>query len=112
MTARNLAYIAASVLVLVGLAMLLLGAIRPSTCPPGMVCLDPAKMSCFVFDMGAAGWRPVDKDERHYISARVMDRKALYKFQAHGVDCYQRDENFLLGEKIASFPVEWWKPSK
>ncbi len=99
-------------ILVVVLGILLLASVRASAikCPAGKICLDPDRTSCFVFDMGRDRWRLVAKDERHYLSARVMAREADYKFQRRGVDCYARDEFFVLGEQVATLPVEWWRP--
>jgi hypothetical protein len=101
---------AAFLLFTIGAAMLYMSTTRANPdCPAGMVCMDPIKVSCFVFDMSHVGWKPVQKDERHGISVEVNGRRAEYKLQPEGVDCYRRDEHFLLREKIATLPVEWYR---
>jgi hypothetical protein len=40
----------------------------------------------------------------------VADKKAQYLFQAGGVDCYELDKHFVLGERIVQLPTEWYRP--
>ena len=83
-------------------------------CPPNMVCVDPTKLSCFVFDMGADKWKLVrDREERQYISVDVYKGKAQYNHQKKGADCYELDQHFVLGDKIVmTVPVEWFRKNK
>lgn len=101
--------------VLAGLLLLAIGFVAGQmhtqpACPVGKVCLDPMAVSCFLTDMTIARWRPVQKEGRGPISALVYRGRAEYKLQQQGVDCYERDEHFALGDKVSTFPVEWWKP--
>jgi len=110
---RYLGYFLSSLMFVLGIVMLVFSVTRANPeCPAGMVCINPKQVSCFVFDMSHVGWRPVPKDERHSLSVEVAARRAEYKLQPEGVDCYRRDEHFLLREKIATLPVEWWRPRK
>lgn len=103
--------IGASVIVL-SFASLALYKFEPAACPPGMVCINPKRVSCFVFDMSAERWRPSSVDLRGPISVQVYNRKAEYKFLDAGIDCYELDKHFVLGDLVAQFPVEWWRPVK
>ena len=108
-----LLFLAAVLVFIIGFSMLYLSVTRANPdCPAGMVCFDPKRTSCFVFDMSHVGWKPVQKDERHGISVEVNARRAEYKLQHEGADCYRRDEHFLLREKIATLPVEWYRQRK
>jgi hypothetical protein len=110
---RGALYFLAAALAIVGLALILLSGVEPPRCPPGMLCIDPGRTTGFVFDMGAAGWRPVAREERTRISYLVSEGRAEYKFQPQGFDLYEFDpQGFYLGEKIASLPTEWWRPVK
>ena len=84
------------------------------TCPPKHVCINPENMTCFVFDMGIDGWKPVrDRNDRQKISVDVYYGKAEYKRQMQGVDCYEIDKHFMLGDKVvATLPVDWWRSTK
>ena len=79
-------------------------------CPPGKVCLDPVNTSCFAVELHHGKWLPSSVAQRHYISALVAQGKAEYKFQKDGIDCYARDKHFVLGERVAQLPAEWWRP--
>ena len=84
-------------------------------CPNNMVCVDPTKLACFVFDMGADNWKLVrDREERQYISVDVYKGKAQYRRQEKGADCYESDKDEVrLGDKVVmTIPVEWFKKSK
>jgi len=117
MTGRNprpVLFFLASMMVLLGVAVVILGAAarRPMpACPPGLLCIDPARTTGFVFDMGVDGWRPVTREDRTRISYLVSEGKAEYAFQAEGVDLYEIDPKGLyLGPKVATLQVEWWRP--
>lgn len=97
------------VLALVGLTLY---KIPKPECQPGYICIDPKKVSCFVFDMSAERWRPSSVELRGPISMQVYNHKAEYKFLDAGIDCYELDKHFVLGERVAQLPVEWWRPVK
>jgi len=101
--------IGASVIVL-SFASLALYKFEPTACPPGMICINPQRVSCFVSDMTVERWRPSSAALRGPISAQVSDRKAEYKFEQAGIDCYELDKHFVLGNLVAQLPVEWWRP--
>ena len=84
------------------------------TCPPNHVCINPENVTCFVFDMGVDRWKPVrDRNDRQKVSVDVYYGKAEYKRQMQGVDCYEIDQHFMLGDKIvATLPVDWWRATK
>ena len=83
-------------------------------CPKNMVCVDPTKLACFVFDMGVDNWKLVrDREERQYISVDLYKGKAQYRHQEKGADCYELDKHFVLGDKVVmTVPVEWFKRTK
>ena len=85
-----------------------------SKCPLKHVCINPENVTCFVFDMGIDRWKPVrDRNERQKVSVDVYYGKAEYKRQMQGVDCYEIDQHFMLGDKVvATLPVDWWRSSK
>ncbi len=113
---RPVLFFLASLSVLLGVAVVILGAAagRPTpACPPGLLCIDPARTTGFVFDMSVAGWRPVSPEERTRISYLVSEGKAEYKFQAQGVDLYEVDpQGLYLGPRIATLATEWWRPAR
>ena len=80
-------------------------------CPPNHVCINPENVTCFVFDMGIDQWKLVkDRNDRQKVSVDVYYGKAEYKRQAQGVDCYEIDKHFMLGDKVvATLPVDWWR---
>jgi hypothetical protein len=79
------------------------------TCPPRHVCIDPLRISCFARDLSVDRWIPSSPEQRHFISAKVADKKAQYLFQAGGIDCYELDKHFVLGERIVQLPTEWYR---
>ena len=83
-------------------------------CPNNMVCVDPTKLACFVFDMGADNWKLVrDRAERQYISVDVFKGKAQYNHQKKGADCYEIDKHFTLSDQVVvTVPVEWFRRNK
>ena len=87
---------------------------KKSICPPNHVCINPENMTCFVFDMGVDRWKPVrDRNHRQKVSVDVYYGKAEYKRQMQGVDCYEIDKHFMLGDKVvATLPVDWWRSNK
>ena len=115
-------YKIASVIVIAFLSMMLISTFaalvnsinEKSICPPKHVCINPENMTCFVFDMGVDRWKPVrDRNERQKVSVDVYYGKAEYKRQMQGVDCYEIDQHFMLGDKIvATLPVDWWRATK
>lgn len=115
---RGALYFLGAALTIIGVAVVVLGQspqvrITENTCPSGMICIDPARTTGFVFDMSINGWSPVKREERTRISYLVSEGKAEYKFQPQGFDLYELDpQGFYLGEKIASLPTEWWRPVK
>ena len=82
-----------------------------SICPPKHVCINPENVTCFVFDMGVDRWKTVrDRNHRQKVSVDVYYGKAEYKRQMQGVDCYEIDKHFMLGDKVvATLPVDWWR---
>ena len=100
---------------LVGILAVLFSAVGDKfKCPKDMVCVDPTKLACFVFDMGVDKWKLVrDREERQYISVDVYKGRSRYKHQKKGADCYEIDQHFVLGDKVVmTVPVEWFKPNK
>jgi hypothetical protein len=89
--------------------VLLLSKIQTPVCPPGKVCIDPLRVSCFAHDLSAHRWIPSSPEQRHFISAKVADKKAEYLFQSGGVDCYELDKHFVLGDRIMELPTEWYR---
>ena len=87
---------------------------RNLKCPPNHVCINPENVTCFVFDMGVDRWKPVrDRNHRQKVSVDVYYGKAEYKRQMQGVDCYEIDQHFMLGDKVvATLPVDWWRSTK
>ena len=87
---------------------------KKSIGPPKHVCIIPENVTCFVFDMGVDRWKPVrDRNHRQKVSVDVYYGKAEYKRQMQGVDCYEIDKHFTLGDKIvATLPVDWWRSNK
>jgi hypothetical protein len=83
--------------------------IETPTCPPRHVCIDPERVSCFARDISANRWLPSSAEQRHFISAKVADKKAEYYFQHGGVDCYELDKHFVLGDRIVELPTEWYR---
>ena len=84
-------------------------------CPNNMVCVDPTKLACFVFDMGADNWKLVrDREERQYISVDVYKGKAQYRRQEKGADCYESDKHSvrLSDNVVMTVPVEWFRRTK
>ena len=83
-------------------------------CPPNHVCINPENVTCFVFDMGIDQWKLVkDRNDRQKISVDVYYGKAEYYRQIKGVDCYEIDKHFMLGDKVvATLPVDWWRSNK
>ena len=83
-------------------------------CPPKHVCINPENVTCFVFDMGVDRWKPVrDRNDRQKVSVDVYYGKAEYKRQMQGMDCYEIDQHFMLGDKVvATLPVDWWRYNK
>ena len=83
-------------------------------CPPNHVCINPENVTCFVFDMGVDRWKLVrDRNDRQKVSVDVYYGKAEYKRQMQGVDCYEIDQHFMLGDKVvATLPVDWWRFTK
>lgn len=86
--------------------------IETPTCPPHHVCIDPERVSCFARDISADRWMPSSPEQRHFISAKVADNKAQYLFQAGGVDCYELDKYFVLGDSVVQLPTEWYRPAR
>lgn len=78
-------------------------------CPPGKVCIDPQRITCFAHDLSQDRWIPSSPEQRHFISAKVYDKKAEYLFQSGGVDCYELDKHFVLGDRIVELPTEWYR---
>ena len=80
-------------------------------CPPNHVCINPENVTCFVFDMGIDQWKLVkDRNHRQKVSVDVYYGKAEYNRQKQGVDCYEIDKHFMLGDKVvATLPVDWWR---
>ena len=83
-------------------------------CPPNHVCINPENVTCFVFDMGIDQWKLVkDRADRQKVSVDVYYGKAEYNRQKQGVDCYEIDQHFMLGDKVvATLPVDWWRSNK
>ena len=83
-------------------------------CPPNHVCINHENVTCFVFDMGIDQWKLVkDRNDRQKVSVDVYYGKAEYYRQKQGVDCYEIDKHFMLGDKVvATLPVDWWRSSK
>ena len=98
-------------LIMIGIALLLKTIDGKFICPPNHVCINPENMTCFVFDMGVDRWNPVrDRNDRQKVSVDVYRGKAEYKHQMKGVDCYEIDKHFMLGDKVvATLPVDWWR---
>lgn len=110
MTKEKITMLASILMFATGASLLAIAMYRANPeCPPGMVCIDPQRITCFAQDISAAKWLPSSPEQRHFISAKVADKKAEYLFQSSGVDCYELDKHFVLGNKLASFPVEWWR---
>jgi len=86
--------------------------IESPVCPPGKVCIDQQRISCFAQDVSADRWLPSSPEQRHFISAKVADKKAEYLFQSGGVDCYELNKYFILGDRVVQLPVEWYRPTR
>ena len=101
------------VMVLVG-ALIIVNKSQKFECPPKHVCINPGNVTCFVFDMGIDRWKLVkDRNHRQKVSVDVYYGKAEYYRQIKGVDCYEIDKHFMLGDKVvATLPVDWWRSSK
>lgn len=112
---RYFSLLALPIFFLVGIIAVLFSAVDDKfKCPPNMVCVDPTKLACFVFDMGIDNWKLVrDRQERQYLSVDVYKGKAQYNHQLKGADCYEQDQHFALGDKVVmTVPVEWFRKNK
>ena len=103
-----------SFVVAAGMMLALLSVDDKFKCPNNMVCVDPTKLACFVFDMGVDNWKLVrDRAERQYISVDVFKGKAQYNHQKKGADCYEIDKHFTLSDQVVvTVPVEWFRRNK
>lgn len=82
--------------------------------------MNPLHTICYMIDMSRADYdpkqgkrkfTPIERVNRNLVGDMVRRGKAEVR-EYSNVDCYQKDADGILTERMDTFRQEWWRPIK